>query len=156
MPVKTRSQSRNQWQAKLPAPIHTHKHCQVLTIPEPDLPIITYPIFCQRLTIMLDQIEDIEILRSKSLPDTSLNRTLRFEKIRKMSELFFFTHIYFPAVYIDSLEHNNLVRTILDSIITLKHDLTIIKTIDNLTSLESSTINTVEIALITCDRILDF
>ena len=41
MPVKTRSQSRNQWQAKLPAPIHTHKPCQVLTIPEPDLPIIT-------------------------------------------------------------------------------------------------------------------
>ena len=93
MPVKTRSQSRNQWQAKLPAPIHIHKPCQVLTIPEPDLPI--YPIFCQRLTIMLDQIEDTEILRSKSLPDTSLNRTLRFEKIVVLLH----THLFPSSVY---------------------------------------------------------
>jgi hypothetical protein len=168
MPVKTRSQSRNQWQAKLPAPIRKPKQRQVITLPapapapepvpapEPDhLPITTYLTFTQRLDIMLDKIEEIKILRSKSLPDTSLNRTLRFERIRLMSEMYFFIYIYFPSVYVDSVEHNHHARIILDSIVKLKNDLITIKSLDNLTPLENSTINTIEVALISCNRILD-
>ena len=154
---QTRSQSSNQWQAKLPAQIHKPEPCQVVTLPVPEpSPIITYPIFCQRLDIIFDKIEDIEILRSKSLPDTSLNRTLRFERIRIMSELFFFIYIYFPTVYIDSHEHNNVARIFINSIIKLKNELPNIKSLDNLTPLESSTINTIETALISCTKILDF
>lgn len=153
MPVKTRSQSRNQ-----SLDIPKDKQCQVITLPEPEhiQPIITFPMFYVKIDTMLDKINDIAILRSKTLPDTSLNRTLRFERIRLMSEMFLFIYIYFPSVYSDTSECNRAARTILDSTIELSNDLTNLKSIDNLTTLESSTINAIELALISCNKMLDF
>lgn len=137
---------------------------QVTTTPPiPTPPIPTPPVttsssmtfidFEQRVNDMIDKIEDINILRSKALPDTSLNRTLRFEKIHATAGLLFFIDAHFPAVYANSSDCIRLASVIINWINDMDRSLTNFKaSVGAMSKTESTQVVVLEFIIVNCHK----